>query len=192
MIEVGAKVYDYTRSSIENPVRYETPVRLSAQGFLYIKNAPLLDRGFDDVSYFRIDPNAGRVWRYANKAPNSLTPRYRWTESVLKECGRKSRMMRGTHITVGPCRRVPKKIGKNIMDHRLIYAAMNGMDLDDPRMLGKDVHHINHDPLDNRIQNLRLMSRLEHQILHRGENESIQPAIKPPARPEPTLFSEGA
>lgn len=46
--------------------------------------------------------------------------------------------------------------------HRLIMVAEHGFDA----VAGKDVHHINGHPFDNRISNLSLMERGEHTYFH--------------------------
>jgi len=51
--------------------------------------------------------------------------------------------------------------------HRVIMERQIGRPLRDD----EDVHHINHDPLDNRVENLQLMSRDEHIKLHAKEKQ---------------------
>lgn len=172
MLEVGSRVYDYSTSTIDNPTRYSAPVEISPKGFVYVKLAPLLDRGYADTWYFRIHPEAGIVWVCRNRATNSNVPRWQWTRSVLKSSGH--RKLYGTHVNAARTHGERRKRARILMDHRLIVAVMNGMSIDDPRMLGKDVHHLNHDPHDNRFSNLKLMSRLEHQMLHRGSGASTE------------------
>ena len=50
-----------------------------------------------------------------------------------------------------------------VMEHRLVWEAVNGVV---PR--GFELHHVNHDKLDNRIENLRIVNRLEHKRIHSG------------------------
>jgi len=60
-----------------------------------------------------------------------------------------------------------KKTGKKRMEHRVIYEAHHGK-----IPPGMDVHHINENKSDNRIENLVLMSSSEHVAMH---NLSISP-----------------
>ena len=80
------------------------------------------------------------------------------------------------------------------MEHRLIFSAYNGMDIDDPKMLGKDIHHRNENRHDNRIENLELLSRIEHQMLHRGETSRTedQDSFQSCEAESLPLFAEGA
>ena len=50
--------------------------------------------------------------------------------------------------------------------HVKAWEAANGQI---PR--GRDVHHINGDRCDNRIENLRIVTRLEHSRIHAGWRE---------------------
>ena len=52
----------------------------------------------------------------------------------------------------------------------VVWEAANG-----PTPAGMVVHHINHDSLDDRLDNLMLLSRAEHLREHRGEhNEALR------------------
>lgn len=51
--------------------------------------------------------------------------------------------------------------GKNKKEHRIIWEGING-----PVPEGYELHHINEDPRDNRIENLQLLTRNEHMKVH--------------------------
>jgi hypothetical protein len=55
------------------------------------------------------------------------------------------------------------KDGKRVFEHRLVMEAHLGRKLQD----GEIIHHINGDRLDNRVENLQIMTRSEHIKLHR-------------------------
>jgi hypothetical protein len=192
MIEVGVTVYDYRGSTVNNPIRHQTPIDISENGFIYIKTTPFISRGIEEVSFFRIAPHRGRAWRYTNRSTTARVPRFQWVEAKLKDCG--NRTMRGIHVTSSRSAQRPKKVGRIIMEHRLIFSAYNGMDIDDPKMLGKDIHHRNENRHDNRIENLELLSRIEHQMLHRGETSRTedQDSFQSCEAESLPLFAEGS
>ena len=59
-------------------------------------------------------------------------------------------------------------------EHRRIWEDANG-----PIPKGLIIHHINHDPLDNRLENLRLMRRSDH-VAHHARKPELYPNVGTP------------
>ena len=55
-----------------------------------------------------------------------------------------------------------------VLEHRLVFEKKIG------RYLGIDeiIHHINHDPSDNRPENLMVLNKIEHNIIH-GKGKAL-------------------
>jgi endogenous inhibitor of DNA gyrase (YacG/DUF329 family) len=54
---------------------------------------------------------------------------------------------------------------QKIMEHRLVMSRILGR----PLITDEHVHHINEDPLDNRPENLQVLSQAEHTRLHKAK-----------------------
>lgn len=66
-------------------------------------------------------------------------------------------------ITPFGYRRITCKDRRHRFEHVLVWEQHYG-----PVPDGFEIHHVNEDKLDNRIENLRLVNRLEHKRLHSG------------------------
>jgi hypothetical protein len=64
--------------------------------------------------------------------------------------------------------------GKRIMEHRYTMEQFLGRKL----LSNELVHHVNHDPSDNRIENLQIVSKSEHSIIHATGKKRTKQAIK--------------
>jgi hypothetical protein len=97
------------------------------------------------------------------------------------------------HITKKGYRRITIN-GRLVMEHVHTWTAANG-----PIPHGYDVHHHDHDKLNNDLSNLRLVTKLEHKRIHSGCELRDGQWWKPckvcgqmkPATPEHWYFSRG-
>ena len=69
---------------------------------------------------------------------------------------------RGT-VTAYGYRRITCKDRKQRFEHVMVWESHFG-----PVPKGMEIHHVNGDKLDNRIENLKALTRLQHKRLHSG------------------------
>jgi hypothetical protein len=67
------------------------------------------------------------------------------------------------YVTKHGYRRIMTKDRKLRFEHVLVWETIHG-----PVPKGYELHHLNGDKLDNRLANLRLLTRLEHKRIHSG------------------------
>ena len=89
-------------------------------------------------------------------------------QSGIRSGARNSRWRGGRAFDHGYARVRTDRPGKYPMEHRLVAEGMIGR----PLMKGEVVHHINGDILDNRPDNLQVLSNSEHVLLHARFGES--------------------
>lgn len=103
-------------------------------------------------------------------------PTYR--KLIAKYCSRsclaKIHLARFAHLRFQPQHKPPRRYktitinGKQMREHRWIMQQHIGRKLE----TWEHVHHINDDPLDNRLENLTVLSNADHQRLHASERHS--------------------
>lgn len=73
------------------------------------------------------------------------------------------RIIKGKYVLVRAPKNYPNKVGRiYAYEHRLLMEQKIGRFLN----FNENVHHINHNSLDNRIENLRLISSYDHGKYH--------------------------
>lgn len=95
---------------------------------------------------------------------NGIAVRDSSAAEIGLQTGANHPMYKGGNISPSGYKRI-KINGSYIFEHRHFMEQSIGRKLTSNEV----VHHINHDKLDNRLENLQLMTRREHMLAHREE-----------------------
>lgn len=95
---------------------------------------------------------------------NGIAVRDSSASQIRLQAGTDHPMYKGGNISPSGYKRI-KVNGSYIFEHRYFMEQSIGRKLTSNEV----VHHINHDKLDNRLENLQLMTRREHMLEHREE-----------------------
>lgn len=105
----------------------------------------------------------GRGWATGVSPVVGMKPGKKCREMAARSNkGRKAWNNKGGYVNVWGYKRVPVGNSKNMLEHRYVMEQHLGRKLDRK----EHVHHINGDKLDNRIDNLEVLTNSEHGKRH--------------------------
>jgi len=142
-------------------------------------NTKYWEQGYDTQEIAEMcDVVKETIRRWLHKHDLGTRDRSEWTkhqwekdpERAEKQAEVMSEKRRSIHASFFTRRRGYSYAGCGVSDdqvamHRLLAVAEYGLD----EVIGKDVHHKNGVPWDNRPENIELLTRSEHQTLHMAE-----------------------
>lgn len=177
-------ILDFTQSTSAKPISYPAPIERGPDGCIHAIVAPFLEAFGEPYAWrIRVDPETGGAWVWVNRGRGGM-PNMVWTPFIIahRSSNNRGRMY---HIFRRDLRGKPA-LAIGLQAHRVMYALAHGWDpINARQMRGQDIHHRDNDPTNNRLENLQLLSKADHRLVHgvrRADELWSMPKPKPTRR----------
>ena len=110
----------------------------------------------------KICKRCGRIYRTYEKKRKYCSQKCYWNEVKDNPLEKHNRWKGGRHVDTAGYVTLQVKSGMRVREHRFIMEKYLGRKLNKSEL----VHHINQDRTDNKINNLKVVSRAEHNKIH--------------------------